>query len=189
MILTALPSMSVVMNCEAAWAVKPFAAVVADMFPRLMVVTVLRVHRTSRPRWRRSVPGVRVPSKTRGRNRFRRRAVLLRVNAGVHSVENELWGDGTGAHYCLVFTPWSDEICKKRLISPRNLECAECAGPYRRGLLGKRSRRLGSGVGDMVEGGWLVSCHRRFRSYSGTASPSEGGPQRRDVYRRPETRR
>ena len=45
MILTTLSCMSVVMNCEAAWAVKPFPAVLTDMFPCLMDVTVFCVHR------------------------------------------------------------------------------------------------------------------------------------------------
>jgi hypothetical protein len=48
MILTALSGMSVVMNCEAAWAVKPLPAVVTDVFPCLVVVEIIHVYRTRR---------------------------------------------------------------------------------------------------------------------------------------------
>ena len=48
MILTTLACMGVVMNCEAAWAVKPLPAVVTDMFPCLVVLKLLRVYRTGR---------------------------------------------------------------------------------------------------------------------------------------------
>lgn len=94
MALTTLSSMSVRMNREAAWTVKPFPTAATDMFPCFIAVTALRVHRTGRFRRRRSVPGTRVPSKTHGKNGCRRK-MLLRVNEGVHSVENELWGNGT----------------------------------------------------------------------------------------------
>ena len=57
-ILTALSGMSVVMNREAAWAVKPFPADVTDVFARLVIVTVLRVHGADRFRRRGSVPRI-----------------------------------------------------------------------------------------------------------------------------------
>ena len=65
------------------------------------------------------------------------------VSAGVHFVENELRGDETGTD-CRVVAPGFDEIL----------------GRGQRGyltggggsLLGKSSRRLGRGVGDMKEG-------------------------------------
>ena len=58
MILTTLACMGVVMNCEAAWAVKPLPAVVTDMFPCLVVLKLLRVYRTGRFRRGRPAPGI-----------------------------------------------------------------------------------------------------------------------------------
>ena len=58
MILTAFSCMSVVMNCEAARAVKPLPAVVTDMFPCLVVVNVLWVYRTRHFRGGGSVAGI-----------------------------------------------------------------------------------------------------------------------------------
>lgn len=72
MILTALSRMSVVMYCEAAWAVKPLPAVMTDVFPCLLVVTVLRVYRARRFGWRRAAPRVRSPPKTGGGDGRRR---------------------------------------------------------------------------------------------------------------------
>jgi hypothetical protein len=46
--LTAFSGMGVVMNREAARAVKPFPATVTDVFPCLIVATILRVYGTSR---------------------------------------------------------------------------------------------------------------------------------------------
>ena len=111
MILTALSRMSVVMNCEAARAVKPLPAVVTDMFPCLVVVKIIRVYRTGRFRRRRSAPGIRFPSKTQGNDGCRRQMVF-QVRAGVPSVKHELRGDGTGAHSEVV-TLGFDEICKR----------------------------------------------------------------------------
>ena len=56
--LTAFSSMGVVMNRKAARAVKAFPATVADVFPCLIVVTILRVYGTSRFQRKRSAPGV-----------------------------------------------------------------------------------------------------------------------------------
>ena len=43
---------------EVAWAVKPLPAVMTGMFPRLVVVKVLRIYRTRSFRRKRSVPGI-----------------------------------------------------------------------------------------------------------------------------------
>ena len=66
MILTALSCVGVVMYCKAAWAVKPLPAVMTDVFPCLLVVTVLRVYRARRFGWRGSAPSVWSPPETGG---------------------------------------------------------------------------------------------------------------------------
>ena len=63
--LTALSGMGVVMNGEAAWAVKPFPAAMTDVFPGLkIVVTIVGFSGTGR--FRRGTPGfgVQIPSET-----------------------------------------------------------------------------------------------------------------------------
>lgn len=72
MILTALPRVSVVMYCEAAWAVKSLPAVMTDVFPCLLVVVVIRVYRARRFRRRVSAPRIRPPPETRGGDGRRR---------------------------------------------------------------------------------------------------------------------
>jgi hypothetical protein len=56
--LTALSSMGVVMDCEAARAVKPLPAVVTDVLARLVVVIPLRFYNAGGLRWRRSTPWI-----------------------------------------------------------------------------------------------------------------------------------
>ena len=179
--LTALSGMGVVMDREAAWAVKPFPATMADVLPCPMVVVVLRVHGTGRIRRRRSAPGTRPPLMTHGRGGCRG-WTLLRASVKVHSVEDELWGDGTRGHFLTVAARF-DKVYAE-CVNPRTCSSVGLALH----LLGKSSRRLGSGVGDMKKG-TLISCHHCIRSYNKTAKPREGGPHWwQDVYRRSETR-
>ena len=64
--LTAFSGMGVVMDRNAARAVKAFPASVTDVLPCFIVVTILRVYGTSRFRRRRSASRVRLPSTMHG---------------------------------------------------------------------------------------------------------------------------
>ena len=61
MVLTALSGMSVVMDCEAAWAIEPFPTAATDMLARFISVTVFRVYWAGFFQWRRAVPGIWPP--------------------------------------------------------------------------------------------------------------------------------
>ena len=114
MILTALPSMSVVMDREAARPIEPFPTSVTDVLARLIAVTFLRLYWAGFFRRRRPAPRIRSWSPQvlyvmRGGDNGCRRP---RERACVHSVENELGGDGPRVR-SLIITAWSDEICKR----------------------------------------------------------------------------
>ena len=70
--------------------------------------------------------------------------MAFRVSRGVDFIENELWGDEAGT-YPGVSTLWFQEIFVE-YVNSLGADLDDW------GLLGKSSRRLGSGVGDMMEG-------------------------------------
>ena len=112
-ILTTLPGVGVVVNGEAAWAIKPLPTTVTDMFPGLgrMVIKVIGIHGSRSPRRRRPAFWVQLPlevwnEKSAARGGRRR---PLRVGTRAHSVEHELRSDEVGTRFRVVVA-WFDEI-------------------------------------------------------------------------------
>jgi len=110
------------MNRKAAWAIEPFPTAVTDVLARLIAVTVFRVYWTGCFQWKRPASGTWTPYVMRGGNGNGRRPRLLFRGVSVslvHSVENELGGDGPRAR-SLIITAWFDEIYKTRLIPTKH---------------------------------------------------------------------